>query len=594
LECTRNVLADGVIMAIILGVRAFIIIRAFPSIARVSKLAGTTKGPSFVRTHGIFVTIVIASRTFVLIYTYDTVTGVAFLALALCAFACACTLGQALRLAAASFVTIALVMFRTLAREAAICVLARRFLARQLNRVIQTRVFPGYVLQFEINPLLLREFSCSTFIHVVFTRLADPSGSTLTIEIGEAIDALATILAWLGFAFIDLSARRTVAFIASETCTLVSSKRVLARSLLAMTNAEVVGVAGRIVCTLLAHLTTSAFIDVLITHSTCPALGACTSELACATTKISAYTMTTAGACTAIVLVCSAGSTIPSGLALAGERVRLGGVVGTLTAVFTRASFAVINIFVAELSLKSTALGARALISVASVDALPVDALLGTFLGAEIFCHFTPLTIHAFRALAMEPFMTINTLAFDTWSCNTIDSRQLVLRTIIDRRADSSVPFKASITLARVAAVFIRARCIGMAVVLPSCALINIQRAILAFEGGWTEAFVIAREVETRGVVLAIRLERDGHLLIKSRHDREHEFSCGIRTLIDISAFCLVANVVEVTLEIVFQHALNAASVTSYVVAIVTSFIRRADTVPAFVNRLDVRDFHFR
>ena len=581
-------------MAIVRVVRTLIIICAFTSIARVSDLTRAAEGSTFVRTHGIFVTIVSAGRAFILIHTYDTVTNVAFLARAFCALALACTLGQTLRLAAATFVTIALVMFGTCACEGAICVLARRLLSRQLNRVRQTRVRPRHVLQFEINPLLFREVHCITFIHVLFTRLSDPSGSTAAIKVCEAIDTLATILARISFALIDLSTRLAVTFVASETFTLVISKRVLTRSPLAMTNAEVLAVGGRIKRALLAHLATSAFIHVLITHSTYPATVTCTTELPCAATKISAYTMTTAGACNAIVLVINTGSTIPSGLAYACERVRLGGVVGTLTVVFTRIGFAIINVFVTERSFKSTVFGTQARISLLCVDACSVDALLGFFVSAEILCHFAPLTIPALGAFAIEAFMTVNALTFHAWSFNAVDSRQVVLRTIIDGGAESAVAFKPSIALARVAAVFIRARCIGMTVVLPSCTLINVQRAILAFKGFWAVAFVIADEVDTQGVVLAVRFVGDSHLLKKSRHDREHKLSCGICTLVDISAFGLVANIVEVTIEIFFHHALNAASIASDVVAIVTSFISRANTVSAFVYRLDVRDLHFR
>ena len=452
LERARNIFAGGVSVAIVRVVGAFINIRACFSVTRISKATGATVAPAFVRTHGIFVTVVIACRAFVLVYAVDTIAGQAFIACALSAFASACTYGQARRFAHAPWVSIAFVIFRTFARETTVCVLTRSFLARQLHRVLQTRVFPSHIFQFEINPLLFRVINCSALIHVVFAGLADPAICTFTIEIREAIDALTTVLAGLGFAFIDLSARLTVAFVASETFTFVRSESVLARSPFAVTNAELGRVSRRIVRALLAHFTTSTFILVLVTQSALPAIAAFARVLACAATKISAFTVAMAGVGNAIILVCRAGSTIPSSPALAGVGVGLVSVVGARAAVVTRINYAVINVFVAELSFKSTAFSTQAFVSAACVDALSVDAFLGTRLGTEIFCHFTPLTEHACRALAEKVLVAVNASAFYTWSFDAVDGRQVVASTIIDGCAHSSVPFEASITRAIVAA----------------------------------------------------------------------------------------------------------------------------------------------
>ena len=87
---------------------------------------------------------------------------------------------------------------------------------------------------------------------------------------------------------------------------------------------------------------------------------------------------------------------------------------------------------------------------------------------------------------------------------------------------------------------------------LPGYALIDIQRTILAFKGVWTVAFVVAREVGTPGVILTVRCVGNGHLLIKSRYNGEHKLGCCVRALINVSAFRLVTNVVEVAIEIAF------------------------------------------
>lgn len=107
-----------------------------------------------------------------------------------------------------------MVIFWTLTLEAAVGILAHTRLPRQINGVVQTRGFPGYVFEFKINPLLLRELGCIAFIHVDLARRADPSGSTFTLITRPEVETLGSVFAWGAFAFVLVTTGNTVAFTA--------------------------------------------------------------------------------------------------------------------------------------------------------------------------------------------------------------------------------------------------------------------------------------------------------------------------------------------------------------------------------------------
>ena len=98
-----------------------------------------------------------------------------------------------------------------------------------------------------------------------------------------------------------------------------------------MTNVELARVARRIIRAFLAQFVTSTFILVLVTESAFPASATFASVFVCARSKISAFAVTMAGVGNAVILVCGAGSTIPSSYTLAGVRMRLFSVVGAYT-----------------------------------------------------------------------------------------------------------------------------------------------------------------------------------------------------------------------------------------------------------------------
>ena len=291
-------------------------------------------------------------------------------------------------------------------------------------------------------------------------------------------------------------------------------KFVLTGSPSSMTPTKVLRVSILVKGTLLVQFAATTLIRVFVAGRTFPAGDAFTVVIACAITTVRACAVTVARISVAVILVFGTGGAFPS----RGTRARV--CMGFLTrvrafaSVGTRFRETVVHILVAKFTSESLTCSTRAHSSAECVLASPMDTfgLIGQF--AEICLYFATIAKPIHWALAFEATMAV--VAFSIGP-NTRFGLALYSgifkQAVIYLSTDSSVAFETSFTLASVGAVSVGARRIGMAAVCARSALIDIYTAILACEFRGAMAFIIAYEILTPGVVLAVWCLWDGELL---------------------------------------------------------------------------------